>query len=484
MANTLSQIESDVKVAQIVHLGEQLILPEGMSMDDGIKLLQRRKKYLEEELDLNETFNAFPLDGAYALDQVLTRIYGWSPAEATPSFFGSNPPKMISVNIDYDKVVQVSWGRFSLPNINGYIECSASRKNGRINFAISASVLRKDEDTVRKIFEEVRKELISNSIYKGKAIKIRFRDDSGKVIAMPEPTFMNALEVDENMLVYPKDTQTAIETSLFTPIQRIHDCIANGISVKRGVLLGGTFGTGKTMAAKVASKYAVQNGLTYIYVARADELADAIEFAKMYCDPAAVVFSEDIDRAMAGDNSGRTVAIDDILNIIDGIDTKSSNIITVLTTNDLENITPAMLRPGRLDAVIDVLPPDAQAAEKLVRLYADGAVSSDEDLTEVGQTLNGVIPAVIAEVVKRAKLSQLRLQAVGTKVTNISAQALLDASKSMKSQLDLLYRPDEVETPTIDGVLKGIVETSIADHVKSTLNQMDNRVEEIHNRVC
>ena len=39
--------------------------------------------------------------------------------------------------------------------------------------------------------------------------------------------------------------------------------------------------------------------------------------------------------------------MDDVLNIIDGIDSKKANIITVLTTNDLEGINPAMLRPGR-----------------------------------------------------------------------------------------------------------------------------------------
>jgi transitional endoplasmic reticulum ATPase len=316
---------------------------------------------------------------------------------------------------------------------------------------------------------------------------MRFRDEDGDIIDMPEPKFIDTNDVDEAMLVYPAKTQAAIETNLFTPIQRIRDCIANGIPVKRGVLLGGTFGTGKTMAAKVASKYAVQNGITYLYVTRADELADAIEFAKMYCDPGCVIFCEDIDRAMEGNNAERTEAIDDILNIIDGIDTKSSNIITVLTTNSLETITPAMLRPGRLDAVIDVLPPDAAAAEKLVRLYAGDAVDIDADLSEVGQKLDGVIPAVIAEVVKRAKLAQLRLQEPGTLVTKLSAQALLDASESMKSQLDLLYREEVKDETTIDSLVKGAIESVIAKHLGDTISmvsKVDDRVEDIHNRIC
>lgn len=484
MPKTLSELQKEVHVAEIVHHGEQLILPENMGMDDAIDLIKRRKRYLEEEVEMVEVFNVFPWDGAYSLNTVLTKKFGWSPAEATPSFFESNPPKMVTIDIDHDKKATIPFGRFSLPNVDGHIDCSATRKNGRVVFAIEATVLRKDEQTIKELFAELHAELKVSSIYRGKAFKLRFRDERGRQIAVPEPKFMDTTDIDEGMLVYPHETQMAIETNLFTPIQRIRDCIANDIPVKRGVLLGGTFGTGKTMAAKVASKYAVQNGLTYLYVTRADELSDAIEFAKMYCDPACVIFCEDIDRAMKADNSERTVEIDDILNIIDGIDTKASNIITVLTTNDLKSITPAMLRPGRLDAVIDVLPPDAAAAQKLVRLYGADAIPADEDLTEVGKTLDGVIPAVIAEVVKRAKLAQLRLQESGTLVTSLTSTALLDASKSMRSQLDLLYRPVADKAPTMDSLFKAAVEDAVNTHVSTTLTQVDERVEQMHNHIC
>ncbi|MEX0632803.1 hypothetical protein M8494_14790 [Serratia ureilytica] len=49
-----------------------------------------------------------------------------------------------------------------------------------------------------------------------------------------------------------------------------------------------------------------------------------------------MIFCEDIDRAVSGE---RSVAMDDILNILDGIDTKANNIITVLTTNQLRTST-------------------------------------------------------------------------------------------------------------------------------------------------
>jgi transitional endoplasmic reticulum ATPase len=469
---TLSEHNKAIHVAEIVNHGTKLILPDGMNLDEGIDLLKRRKTYLQEEISIQETFNVFPWDGAHALDTVLTNKYGWSPAEATPSFFGPIPPKMISIETDYKKVKQVPWGRFSLPGIQGYIETSVGRKDGRIMFQLNARILRMDEPGIKDLLNNLRTELTERSIYRGKAFKIRFRDDEGDQLDMPEPQFINTRDISEDMLVYSDDVQAAIDTNLFTPIRRVRDCIANGIPVKRGVLLGGPYGTGKTLAAKVASKLAVENGVTYVYVQRADELADAVMFANQYNDPACVVFCEDIDRAMKGD---RTEHMDDILNIIDGIDTKNSNIIAVLTTNHLDDINPAMLRPGRLDAVINVEAPDAKAVEKLVRYYGGTTIKATTDLTEVCTVLAGRIPAVIAEVVKRAKLAQLSLQEAGTIVTEITPAALLQSAHTMEAQLTLLYKDRNAVVPTMDGMLREIVEGVVHTTAK--------KVAEVHERV-
>lgn len=448
MGNTLATDSAEIKakkvdVTDIVYHGEQLILPARMSIDDAIELLRRRKKYEQETVQMADTFDVFPWDGAHALDVVLTRKFGWSPAEAQKGFFGPIPPRTIGVEVGPGEVKQVPWGEFSIPSTDdGRLTCGVSKKRGRVIFQVGALVKRQDEGIVKQIFDEVREEVRLRSIYRGKAIKIRFRDDDGGLLAMPEPSFIPTAHIDPSMLIYSDKVMNAINTNLFTPITRVHDCIKNKVAIKRGVLLGGTFGTGKTLAATVASKLAVDNNITYVYCPRADELADAIEFGKQYQSPACVIFCEDIDRTT---NGSRTVAIDDLLNIIDGIDTKSSNIITVLTTNNLDGINPAMLRPGRLDAVIEVTPPDAGAVEKLLRYYGKGAIELDTDLTEAAQALADqlAIPATIAEVVARAKLSQIAVQAPGTLVTKISAQAITEASETMGAQLDLLRRRSE-----------------------------------------
>lgn len=479
MAKTLENEEKKVHVADVVKHGEKLILPENMSMSDAIDLLKRRQKYEEEEVIVRRTYNVFPWDGAHALMLALTERYGWAAAEATPGFFGSNPPQMLDVQVGYGQTKKVPWGRFSLPQVDGFVQCSAQKKDGRISFELVGKVLRKDEKTIELLFDTVEKTLRTNSIYMGQAIKIRFRDNDGELLVMPEPEFMDLRGISRNSLVYSDDVQNLIETNLFTPIERVADCIINEIPVKRGVLLGGPYGTGKTMAATVAASLATSVGVTYVYVPRCDELSDAIQFAKQYSDKACVIFCEDIDRAVSGE---RSVKMDDILNILDGIDTKTSRIITVLTTNHLENINPAMLRPGRLDAIIDVTPPDAKAVEKLVRLYGHDTIAADADLALVGEALAGTIPAVIAEVVKRAKLHQLQYQEPGTMIKEISGQALLDSALTIQAQRKLLEEQSKpkVKEPTFNETIA----SAVAPAIEAAVSKVTNQVSELHERIC
>lgn len=474
-ASGLGDVE--VHVAEVVHHGEKVILPDGMDIPSAISLLERRQEYLEEDVALMETYDVFPFDGALALDFVLTAKYGWSPASATPGMFGPRPPSLINVRTGpgATDMKRVSWGRFMLPQIEGHLDLSADLQDGRYRFRMTASVKRKDEGTIQDIFEKVRARLLTDSIYKGKAIKIKFRDDDGDPIAMPAPEFIDTSKINPAQLIFSRHVEDAVFTNLFTPILRVNDCIANGIPVKRGVLLGGTYGTGKTLAASVAARHAVDCGITYVYIPNAAELGEAIEFAKQYQSPACVIFCEDVDRVLSGE---RDSDMDELLNLIDGIDTKSANVIVVLTTNALDKVEPAMLRPGRLDAVIDVTAPDAEAAERLLRFYAGKTIPDDINLSASAEALAGQIPAIISEVVNRAKLSQLRLQEPGTKLKFLSEAALLEASVTMQAQTKLLS--DRTKTQKVEGLDIGDM---IGEVVREQLGSIHEDLEKLSRTV-
>jgi SpoVK/Ycf46/Vps4 family AAA+-type ATPase len=196
-----------------------------------------------------------------------------------------------------------------------------------------------------------------------------------------------------------------------------------------------------------------------MYIEHARQLDKAIALARQY--QPCVIFAEDIDSAVDEDEDGRTEAINNILNTIDGIGSKSTEIMVVLTTNHVDNISQAMLRPGRLDAVIPVRAPDAGAVIRLIHLYARDMLAEGEDLTQVGLALSGQIPAIIREAIERAKLSAFDSMKEG-EALRIHASDLLIAAAGMKAQIELLA-PEMVDNRSDDEKAAEIVGKNIGD---------------------
>ena len=97
MGKDLSQAGPKTHVAEIVHHGEKLILPEGLSIKEAIDLLYRRAEYLETSVDIAEKFDVFPLDGAYALSRVIIEKYGWQEGKPIQSMFGESKPQILRI---------------------------------------------------------------------------------------------------------------------------------------------------------------------------------------------------------------------------------------------------------------------------------------------------------------------------------------------------------------------------------------------------
>jgi len=200
MGNTLSEVKDKITVAEIVHSGEKLILPVDMELDDAIVLLRRRKEYLHQVVNLSEAFDVNPLDGAHALDCVLAEKYGWTNSIPTPGFWGDSPPQLIAVETSMGVFKNVPWGMFNLPNVTGQLSVGTATKHGRTVFQITAQVRRHNEPQVQDLFEAVRNFLVTGSIYRGKAVKIRFKDEDGDVLSQPEIRFIDT-QIAETMLI-------------------------------------------------------------------------------------------------------------------------------------------------------------------------------------------------------------------------------------------------------------------------------------------
>lgn len=478
------QQERQTEVKHVVnvirHKGPGISLPNDMDYDAAIQALKDKRDFEETDVNIHEIIEALPFDGAKVFAEVLEEEFGGANMKSyMGGFFGMQKinPTMITVKTGPNSKdnVQVPWGRMSLPGITGFLETGFEIRDGFVCLRIAGTVLRKHEKVVLDVVNKTREKMAEKSIYRGKAIRVDFRNEHDDLDYQPKIEFFDTDQVREDELIYSSDVMDAISTNIFTPITHSEVCKSMGIPMKRGILLFGKYGTGKTLAAKVASKLAVKNNKTFLYINQTKDLPIAIRFARRYGP--CVIFAEDIDRVTSG---GRTASLDEILNTIDGIDTKHQDVMVVLTTNHVDTINRAMMRPGRLDAIIEVTPPDAAAAAKLIQTYGRNELAEDIDLKVCGEKLAGLIPATIREAVERSKLAAIRLAANSEKksgkAVKITTAALLEVSEQVRKQNELIDGPKEennYNNDSIDNRITRIVNEHTGPAVRKELKKAE-----------
>jgi transitional endoplasmic reticulum ATPase len=472
---------------------ETIHLPAGMSHAKAREWLTNDERSKEQEIQWSAGFDAYPLDGALALRRVLERRFGSAikSGATEQTFFGDRevPPYMIEVQVGVNQVQHVPWGHFTIPLMpDCKIEAGVDYREKQLFFQLTGKIKRKYKPIMDEIAAQVREELKVGSIYKGKAFMVTFPSDEeaaqrGYHPKDYAPKFIDVAD-PQDQLILSDHVQEQIETNLFAPVIHTARCRKLGIPLKRGVLLAGKYGTGKTLTASLLSRLCIQNGWTFVYLKDVADLDRAMRFANRYAP--AVIFAEDIDRAMEQkEGSARDQAMNDILNTIDGVDMKHAELMVVLTTNFLEKINKAMLRPGRLDVVIPVDPPDESAVIRLMRHYANGLLdhATDGALLAAAEQLAGQIPAIIREVVERSKLAAI-CRADDTDQILLEGEDLRIAAQGMISHIRLLEDPPADERSDLekaaDTIVSGMIRVS---SVSAIVNGLSNGAKPIAPKV-
>ena len=480
LTSEIAQAEKDKKVnwdrldTPIVHEGRSIILPADpgkMSIDKAIDALVRKKKDEDTIVNVFEIIDAHPLDGIVAFVKAMRNLYGWSSPVPTPGFFGPKPPTMLSVKTgpSDDDVMQCPWGAFKLPGVDNPINVDAAPDRGKLNFAIHGQVRKREKDILLKLANEARRIVRAESIYKGKPIRLGLDEGGGLDMHNP-PEFLDVSDISESDVLFSDDIKHQIDVNVLVPMKQTAKCRKLKIPLKRGILLEGPYGTGKSLTARMAAKVAQDNGWTFVLLDKVQGLRTALEFANRYSP--AVVFAEDIDRIA----TLRDENANDLINTIDGVVSKRAEIMTILTTNFAENLNPVILRPGRLDAVISLRAPDAKTVERLVRHYAGSLLTPTEDLTNSGLELAGQIPASIRECVERAKLGM-----IGRREQTLIDADIVVAAQTMKNHLALLNRKqnDETDAQKLANSLKKVIGNGTHD----TLAAVAKQVDELHDKI-
>jgi transitional endoplasmic reticulum ATPase len=190
----------------------------------------------------------------------------------------------------------------------------------------------------------------------------------------------------------------------------------------KGILLFGPPGTGKTLLAKAVANESECNFISVKgpellskWVGESEKGVREI-FRKARQASPSIIFFDEVDalvprRGMYMGSSHVTESVvSQILTELDGLE-ELKNVVVLGATNRPDMIDPALLRPGRLDRIIYVPPPDAESRRKIFEVYLAGAqeiLSPEISLDGLVIRTDGYVGADIEALVREAKLAAMR----------------------------------------------------------------------------
>ncbi|MFE9654169.1 AAA family ATPase [Micromonospora sp. NPDC006431] len=192
-----------------------------------------------------------------------------------------------------------------------------------------------------------------------------------------------------------------------------------GVTPPRGVLLYGPPGCGKTYLVTALAGSGRANVLSVKgaellskWVGESERAVREL-FRRAREAAPTLVFLDEVDalapirgQATDGGTTDRVVAA--LLTELDGVEALR-NVVVVGATNRPDRVDPALLRPGRLERLVYVPPPDGPARAEILRAASRNVpLAPDVDLAALGAELDGFSAADCAALVREAALAAMR----------------------------------------------------------------------------
>ncbi|WP_298805435.1 ATP-binding protein [uncultured Pseudokineococcus sp.] len=231
-----------------------------------------------------------------------------------------------------------------------------------------------------------------------------------------------------------------------------------GQHLKRGLLLHGPPGTGKTHTTRYVVQH-VPDATVLLLAGRALALVGEVAALARSLAPSVVVL-EDVDLVAEdrGFGSGASPVLFELLDAMDGA-ASDADLLFLLTTNRADLLEPALAaRPGRVDVAVEIGLPDADGRRRLLDLYAAGVPTAltEEDLAAAVERTEGVTASFVKELLRRAVLESLEdspgaLREVRGEHLQRALDDLLDSTQSVTRAL-LGVPADQSGPPLVEPV--------------------------------
>ncbi len=240
------------------------------------------------------------------------------------------------------------------------------------------------------------------------------------------------------------ETKQALTEAVLWPLQHPDTFQRLGVDPPRGVLLYGPPGCGKTFVVRALAS----SGKLSVHAVKGAELMDkwvgssekAVRelFARARDSAPSLVFLDEIDalaprRGQSFDSGVTDRVVASLLTELDGIE-PMRDVVVLGATNRPDLIDPALLRPGRLERLVFVEPPDADARREILRTAGKSIpLASDVNLDALASELDGYSAADCVALLREAAMTAMRRSIDAADVT---AADVAKARETVRPSLD------------------------------------------------
>ncbi|OZC59945.1 ATPase [Rhodococcus sp. 06-470-2] len=240
------------------------------------------------------------------------------------------------------------------------------------------------------------------------------------------------------------ETKQALTEAVLWPLRHPDSFARLGIEPPRGVLLYGPPGCGKTFLVRALAS----SGQLSVHSVKGAELMDkwvgssekAVRelFQRARDSAPSLIFLDEVDalvprRGQSSDSGVGDRVVAALLTELDGVE-PLRDVVVLGATNRPDLIDPALLRPGRLERLVFVPPPDSDARVEILKASGKSIpLAEDVDLESLARDLDGYSAADCAALLREAALTAMRRSMDAADVTAADVAA---ARATVKPSLD------------------------------------------------
>ncbi|MHA1688669.1 MAG: AAA family ATPase, partial [Promethearchaeota archaeon] len=389
--------------------------------EDAGRGIVRLDPEVEEELKLR-TGDVIEISHPVLNKRTAALLYPGREEDRGANIIRMDPSLRRNLNVSVDDIVEIR-----------KVEAALAKK---VTFAglEEAVILRNSQQLARKLENRViTKEDILSFYAMGRRVDLVVVDftpraDAVRIhidtkIILSEKSHKELQELEKSRVTYEDigglaDEIQKIREMIELPIRHPELFKRIGIDPPKGVLLHGPPGTGKTLLARAVAYETEAHFITIsgpeimskFYGQSEENLRKVFNEAKEMAP--SIIFIDELDSIapkrgeVTGEVERRVVA--QLLSLMDGLEGRGE-IIVIGATNRVNDIDPALRRPGRFDREIEIGVPDTDGRYEILQIHTRGMpLYHDVDLRHIAEKTHGFVGADIEALAKEAAMLAIR----------------------------------------------------------------------------